>query len=149
MWMTVNKIVNGKCVKYDTYGTEGEADARVSELHGMGLTEAYKIDVENNKSSAGLTPIARPAYVTCDPDAKTVTFDDDAIGRELAKETMDVLVRNKRNALLADSDTEVLPDRWASMGGAKQTEWTNYRQALRDLPENTADPKNPSWPEKP
>ena len=62
---------------------------------------------------------------------------------------MDVLVRNKRNALLADSDTEVLPDRWASRGGAQQNEWTNYRQALRDMPANTADPKNPTWPDKP
>ena len=149
MWMTVNKVVDGKCVKYDTYETEAEADAMVTELHNLGLTEAYKVDIEKNKSSAGLSPIARPAYVTCDADAKTVTFDNDGIGKELAKEEMDILVRGKRNALLADSDTEVLPDRWASMGGPKQTEWTNYRQALRDMPANTADPKNPTWPDKP
>ena len=149
MWMTINKIVDGKCVKYDTYETEAEADARIIELHNMGLTQAYKLDIEKNKSSAGLLPISRPAYVTCDPDAKTVTYDDDGIGKELDKEEMDVLVRDKRNALLVESDTEVFPDRWASMVGAKQTEWTNYRQALRDLPANTADPKNPTWPTKP
>tara|TARA_R100000742_G_C4244662_1_gene63775 strand:- start:36 stop:419 length:384 start_codon:yes stop_codon:yes gene_type:complete len=28
-------------------------------------------------------------------------------------------------------------------------EWKNYRQALRDLPANTSDPDNPTWPTKP
>ena len=32
MWMTINKIVDGKCVKYDTYETEAEADARIIEV---------------------------------------------------------------------------------------------------------------------
>ena len=28
-------------------------------------------------------------------------------------------------------------------------EWKTYRQALRDLPANTSDPLNPTWPTKP
>ena len=27
--------------------------------------------------------------------------------------------------------------------------WKTYRQALRDLPANTKDPANPTWPTKP
>ena len=27
--------------------------------------------------------------------------------------------------------------------------WKTYRQALRDLPSNTSDPANPTWPTKP
>tara|TARA_B100000282_G_scaffold246590_1_gene189964 strand:+ start:926 stop:1306 length:381 start_codon:yes stop_codon:yes gene_type:complete len=27
--------------------------------------------------------------------------------------------------------------------------WKTYRQALRDLPANTSDPNNPTWPTKP
>ena len=27
--------------------------------------------------------------------------------------------------------------------------WATYRQTLRDLPANTADPENPTWPTKP
>ena len=27
--------------------------------------------------------------------------------------------------------------------------WKTYRQALRDLPTNTTDPRSPSWPSKP
>ena len=29
------------------------------------------------------------------------------------------------------------------------SDWQTYRQTLRDLPANTADPKNPTWPTKP
>ena len=31
----------------------------------------------------------------------------------------------------------------------QKTAWATYRQALRDLPANTEDPKNPVWPTKP
>ena len=30
-----------------------------------------------------------------------------------------------------------------------KTPWATYRQALRDLPANTSDPANPTWPTKP
>ena len=52
-------------------------------------------------------------------------------------------VRFKRNQLLAETDWWVLPDRTAT------PEQLAYRQALRDLPANTADPANPVWPLKP
>lgn len=32
---------------------------------------------------------------------------------------------------------------------AKRLEWSVYRQALRDLPANTVDPANPTWPTEP
>jgi hypothetical protein len=31
----------------------------------------------------------------------------------------------------------------------EQTQVKNYRQSLRDLPDNTSDPNNVTWPEKP
>ena len=31
----------------------------------------------------------------------------------------------------------------------QRTHWATYRQALRDLPEHTADPAHPSWPAPP
>lgn len=50
----------------------------------------------------------------------------------------------KRNALLMQSD-------WTQVSDAPvdQAAWAEYRQALRDLPENTVDPANPVWPTKP
>lgn len=59
------------------------------------------------------------------------------------------LLREERNSKLAESDTYVLPDRWSTYTSEQQTTWATYRQALRDLPQNTTDPFNPVWPEKP
>lgn len=53
------------------------------------------------------------------------------------------LLRNKRDRLLADTDW------WATSDRTMTAEQTAYRQALRDLPANTADPANPVWPVKP
>jgi hypothetical protein len=59
------------------------------------------------------------------------------------------LVRAKRDALLEESDILVLPDRWATYTQQKQIALSNYRQALRDLPENIDDPFDVVWPTKP
>lgn len=58
-------------------------------------------------------------------------------------------LRQERNRRLEISDISVLPDRWSVMDDDTKTVWTNYRQALRDLPANTADPTNPTWPTEP
>lgn len=52
-------------------------------------------------------------------------------------------VRLKRNQLLAETDYLALSD------STLTDEMRTYRQALRDLPANTADPANPVWPVKP
>ena len=52
-------------------------------------------------------------------------------------------LRTKRNELLADTDFFANTD--VTMPDAMRT----YRQALRDLPANTSDPANPTWPTKP
>jgi len=52
-------------------------------------------------------------------------------------------LRNRRNELLAETDYLALSD--VTMTDEMRT----YRQALRDLPANTADPANPVWPVKP
>jgi hypothetical protein len=55
-------------------------------------------------------------------------------------------LRLDRDSLLRDSDINVTADRWAAMSTETQTAWATYRQALRDLPANTIDPLNPTWP---
>jgi hypothetical protein len=57
-------------------------------------------------------------------------------------------LRKERNVLLAKTDKYALPD-WPHETLAKQTEWIEYRQALRDLPTVTEDPANPVWPTVP
>ena len=52
-------------------------------------------------------------------------------------------LRIERNRLLAETDYLALAD------ATLTDEMRAYRQALRDLPANTADPANPVWPVKP
>ena len=73
-----------------------------------------------------------------------------------AEEAQDVLekpnkVRASRNEILvADVDPIVSNSlRWNDMTDAKRTEWTNYRQALLDIPEQSGFPNDITWPTKP
>jgi len=52
-------------------------------------------------------------------------------------------VRQKRNALLAETDWWAVADRTMT-----QAE-TDYRQALRDVPAQAGFPENVTWPTKP
>ena len=52
-------------------------------------------------------------------------------------------LREDRNALLAETDWMANSD--VTMSDA----WKKYRQDLRDLPANTKDPANPTYPTKP
>ena len=52
-------------------------------------------------------------------------------------------LRTQRNALLKATDHFALADNTLS------DDMKTYRQSLRDLPANTSDPANPTWPTKP
>jgi hypothetical protein len=54
-------------------------------------------------------------------------------------------LREQRNARLAACDWTQMSD----VSPLTQLAWRPYRQALRDLPETTADPALPSWPVPP
>jgi len=69
-------------------------------------------------------------------DAEEATWEAGANDRGFAA------LRQQRNSLLTETDW------WISRGSITE-EQTNYRQALRDLPANTADPASPVWPTKP
>ena len=65
----------------------------------------------------------------------------EAVKLELDKD----YVRSNRNRLLAESDWTQNRDVVLS----NDEEWKTYRQALRDLPANTSDWRNPTYPTKP
>jgi len=52
--------------------------------------------------------------------------------------------RKKRNDLLTQSDWTQLAD-----SSADKVAWGNYRQALRDIPQNFQKPEDVVWPTKP
>ena len=81
-----------------------------------------------------------------DANGDQVTLDQslvDAAAAELVTENAWNDLRTKRTQLLADTDYLALSD--ATLSEDMRT----YRQALRDLPANTSDPANPTWPTKP
>ena len=59
------------------------------------------------------------------------------------------LLRTQRNMLLATSDPFVTVDRWATYNQDEQYELSMYRKALRDVPQNTIDPRDVIWPKIP
>jgi hypothetical protein len=82
-------------------------------------------------------------------NAWVISGDSVVVDDTKAREIEMVTLRKTRDKLLAESDIFVLPDRWNSYTEEKKTEWSNYRQALRDLPETVVDVFNPIWPVKP
>tara|TARA_A100001201_G_scaffold29140_4_gene31408 strand:+ start:850 stop:1170 length:321 start_codon:yes stop_codon:yes gene_type:complete len=69
---------------------------------------------------------------------RVASFEQQAINDQLF-----LKLRSKRDRLLADTDW------WALSDVTMTDEQTAYRQALRDVPANTTDPANPTWPTKP
>lgn len=58
-----------------------------------------------------------------------------------------VELRNKRNEALLESDWTQGND--APITDEQKEAYRQYRVALRSLPDNTTDPRNPTWPTKP
>ena len=56
-------------------------------------------------------------------------------------------IRSYRQRLLSESDWTQLPDTPFTL--EERQAWANYRQALRDLPEDFGDPDNVDFPEQP
>lgn len=73
------------------------------------------------------------------PDKPTYNPNERALEQEAEE------VRTQRDALLAESDWAVLPD--APVADAQA--WKDYRQALRDVPEQAGFPTDIDWPSKP
>ena len=58
-----------------------------------------------------------------------------------------VELREERDRRLAATDWEIVKHK--ELGTTIPAALKTYRQELRDLPANTSDPANPSWPVKP
>ena len=81
-----------------------------------------------------------------DVDGNPIEIDQalvDAAAIEVATERAWSDLRSKRSELLRETDYLALSD------GSLTEEMRTYRQSLRDLPSNTTDPTNPTWPTKP
>ena len=98
------------------------------------------------KAYAGIVRGISDSQGAFDANGNSVEIDQalvDAARLELNVENAWKTLRTKRTELLTETDYLALSDVTLS------TEMAEYRQALRDLPANTSDPANPTWPVKP
>jgi hypothetical protein len=107
--------------------------------------------LEMHASIERLKPgIHRTVSIDAD-DILTITMEDGSslsqaeVETEIAANGGFIELRMERDARLSASDWTQASDVTLDNKAA----WATYRQALRDLPANTADPETPSWPEKP
>ncbi len=63
---------------------------------------------------------------------------------ELTAEQQEAQIRAQRNSLLTLSDWTQLAD--APLTAEQKQAWAEYRQALRDVPEQAGFPENVAWP---
>jgi len=121
-------------------------------------SDNLRMDVEINHPQYGWIP-----YLLTDYDTDT-TIDNDAvmalIGTDFAayvpptQAELDAAlaseVRADRDGRLTEVDAiagNAL--RWADLTSAKQAEWSTYRQALLDVPQQAGFPNSITWPTKP
>ncbi len=90
-------------------------------------------------------PIPEPDPFPGDPTATWIYWTDmDTAERGVPDEWVWERLRNRRNQLLAACDYRMVPDApWDT------APWETYRQALRDLPDTTSDPRRAVWPTSP
>lgn len=67
----------------------------------------------------------------------------DAAQAETVRNDRDSILRNVVDPLVSN------PLRWADMTAEKQAEWTAYRRALLDVPQQEGFPINITWPTQP
>ena len=105
-------------------------------------TPTTNLDEEDNLIDVSLTTVIEGTDTDAPSDCTIISrWDSDEYDAMVVK--MEREMRVERNRLLAETDYFALADVTMS------AEMTTYRQALRDLPANTADVFNPVYPEKP
>jgi len=124
-----------------------ELPERIRLSNGRTRTDSSSFTAEEI-SNAGFTgPYERPEF---DPEIETQEWNSELLNWETTPIPDEVFwerLRNQRNYKLLISDWSQLSD--APLTSSQKTAWSTYRQTLRDLPENTEDPKNVTWPSQP
>jgi hypothetical protein len=129
-FIAVVKSTDGKLDKYQDFAVEADAVTHVAKSGGFVVPD----------------PGGSTGYWVVDAEAQTVTNNQDQADADALASSWDNL-RAERNALLVSSDWTQYND--SPLADQVKAEWTVYRETLRDLPENTDDPADPTWPTPP
>ena len=129
-FIAVVKSTDGKLDKYQDFSVESDAVSHVATYGGFVVPD----------------PGGQTSYWVVDAEAQTVTNDQAQADADALASSWDRL-RAKRNVLLASSDWTQSPD--SPLTDEVIDDWAIYREELRDLPDTTDDPADPTWPEVP
>lgn len=139
--------VDGQCADFD-YDFQARPNLVLMEGQGSYLTHfvqdgqivAYTAEQASAKA-------ARPAGL-CHWSNDTFSWVDARTQQQIEAEAA-TLARAKRDELLAQSDwTDTLSAK-TRLGDALYNAWQDYRQILRDVPQQAGFPNNIAWPEPP
>ena len=104
-------------------------------------------EVEYNNRNEEITDFSPFNQLLLDRDAEIDRIVKEALEEEPKEPSEDEVVRGERNILLEDTDWIIL--RYLDQGDEVPLEWKEYRQALRDIPEQEGFPGSVDWPEMP
>jgi hypothetical protein len=129
-FVAIVKHTDGKLDKYQDFAVEADAVTHVEQYGGFVAPD----------------PGGSTGYWVVDEAAETVVNDQAQADADALESSWDRL-RRERNALLVSSDWTQAAD--SPLTDEAKTEWATYRETLRNLPSNTPDPANPTWPDEP
>lgn len=129
-FIAIVKSEGSVVTKYQDFDTEAEAIAHTSNSGGF----------------VAPNPGGGTSYWVVDDVAKTVVNDQAQADADALESSWDRL-RMERNSLLVSSDWTQHND--SPLADAAKTNWLVHRKELRDLPANTPDPADPTWPVAP
>ena len=101
-------------------------------------------EIEYNDRNEEITDFSPFNQLLLDRDAEIDRIVEEAIEEEFSEEET---VRIERDTLLAETDWVIL--RYIDQGDEVPSEWKEYRQALRDVPEQEGFPGSVDWPVMP
>lgn len=145
--MFIAKIEDGQVVKVadhrEVYGNVTPTAEQLAQKSYMPVN-LWRDHDRLTQKLVPCTPVIEGDWVYT-MEVQQMTADD----IQAAKDSAMAQIRGDRNRLLAQSDYTQIPDN----PNPKKTEWSTYRQALRDLPSTiTGDPrifndwpKDPNW----
>lgn len=132
------------------YSYRGEEPELITEIvlsSGLKRTNPETFTAEELADAGYTGPFTRPSF---NPEIETQAWNSEEqnwVTTPIPDEIFWNRLRNQRNFLLSSTDWVVIKARETSTN--VPSAWKDYRQALRDLPANTTDPKNVNWPDLP
>jgi len=132
------------------YSYRGEEPTRITEIvlsSGLKRTNPETFTAEELADAGYTGPFTKPEF---NPEIETQAWSSEEqnwVTTQIPDEIFWNRLRNQRNFLLSSTDWVVIKARETSTN--VPSAWKDYRQALRDLPANTTDPKNVNWPDLP